>query len=121
MKPSEHSPAASKLLSELIPDYLDQSAYRVVLGGVEEATTLLELQWDFSESGRCIFTAPPVTDRLGQQYSTLEAPGSARSLLRRPPSTSHHVLSNSAAVKMLNHSGCWVVNDFLVIGQLSSG
>ncbi|KAF8549820.1 aldehyde dehydrogenase [Imleria badia] len=46
IKPSEAVPHLSQLIAELLPKYLDPSAYRVVNGGVPEATKLLELQWD---------------------------------------------------------------------------
>jgi hypothetical protein len=38
----------AKLNAELLPKYLDTSAYRVANGGVEETTRLLELLWDHS-------------------------------------------------------------------------
>jgi aldehyde dehydrogenase (NAD+) len=44
VKPSEIAPNYATLLSKLLPRYLDQSAYRVVLGGVPETSKLLELQ-----------------------------------------------------------------------------
>ncbi|KAG6330829.1 hypothetical protein ID866_8261, partial [Astraeus odoratus] len=46
VKPSEAVPHFSKLIAELLPKYLDTSAYRVVNGAVPETTKLLELQWD---------------------------------------------------------------------------
>ncbi|KDQ07573.1 hypothetical protein BOTBODRAFT_38660 [Botryobasidium botryosum FD-172 SS1] len=46
IKPSELIPATSSLFAELIPQYLDSELYKVVNGGVEESTSLLELQWD---------------------------------------------------------------------------
>lgn len=46
VKPSELAPAYAKLIAELLPKYLDQSAYRVVNGAVEETTRLLEFPWD---------------------------------------------------------------------------
>ncbi|KDQ10042.1 hypothetical protein BOTBODRAFT_504647 [Botryobasidium botryosum FD-172 SS1] len=46
IKPSELTPATSILLAELLPKYLDPELYRIVNGGVEESTKLLELQWD---------------------------------------------------------------------------
>ncbi|KNZ72494.1 Aldehyde dehydrogenase family 3 member B1 [Termitomyces sp. J132] len=46
LKPSESTPTMSSLLAELIPKYLDSDIVRVVNGSVEEATKLLELQWD---------------------------------------------------------------------------
>lgn len=46
LKPSEAVPHFSKLLAELLPKYLDTSAYRVINGAVPETTKILELQWD---------------------------------------------------------------------------
>ncbi|GLJ25190.1 hypothetical protein SUGI_0481960 [Cryptomeria japonica] len=76
LKPSEMASAISDLLADLIPKYLDNSTVRVVQGGAEESTKLLELKWDkifFTGSariGRIIMTAAakhltPVTLELG--------------------------------------------------------
>ncbi|KAF8438329.1 aldehyde dehydrogenase [Boletus edulis BED1] len=46
IKPSEVSPHLSQLISDLLPKYLDPSAYQIVNGAVPETTRLLELQWD---------------------------------------------------------------------------
>ena len=46
IKPSEAVPHLSQLIADLLPKYLDPSAYQVVNGAVPEATELLELQWD---------------------------------------------------------------------------
>ena len=46
LKPSELVPHFSSLLAELVPKYLDSSAYRVVNGAIPETTKVLELQWD---------------------------------------------------------------------------
>ncbi|KAF8801541.1 NADP-aldehyde dehydrogenase [Phlegmacium glaucopus] len=46
LKPSEISANVSSFLARTLPKYLDQSAYRVILGGVPEATKILELKWD---------------------------------------------------------------------------
>ncbi|KAG5636061.1 hypothetical protein H0H81_009232 [Sphagnurus paluster] len=46
IKPSEIAANYAALLARLLPQYLDQSAYQVVLGGVPEITKLLELKWD---------------------------------------------------------------------------
>ncbi|KAI9114336.1 hypothetical protein K1719_014564 [Acacia pycnantha] len=46
LKPSEISPATSSLLANLLKDYLDNSAIRVVEGAVPETTALLEQKWD---------------------------------------------------------------------------
>lgn len=46
LKPSEHAPATSALLADLLPRYLDPRAVRVVTGGVPESTALLRERWD---------------------------------------------------------------------------
>ncbi|KAI1782099.1 Aldehyde/histidinol dehydrogenase [Ganoderma leucocontextum] len=46
IKPSEHAPAASALLVELVPKYLDPDLYHVITGGVPEVTKVLKLRWD---------------------------------------------------------------------------
>jgi aldehyde dehydrogenase (NAD+) len=46
LKPSEISPATSLVLSNLVEEYLDDSAIRVVEGAVDETTALLEQKWD---------------------------------------------------------------------------
>ncbi|KAI6041785.1 Aldehyde/histidinol dehydrogenase [Pisolithus marmoratus] len=46
IKPSEAVPHFSKLLAEVVPKYIDASAYHVVNGAVPETTKILELQWD---------------------------------------------------------------------------
>ena len=44
VKVSEVAPHYGQLLADLVPKYLDTSAYQVVQGAVEEITTLLEMQ-----------------------------------------------------------------------------
>ncbi|CAI7779778.1 unnamed protein product [Closterium sp. NIES-54] len=46
LKPSEHSPASSHLLSRLLPLYLDSQAVQVVEGGPETGKALLGRRWD---------------------------------------------------------------------------
>ncbi|TFK50665.1 aldehyde dehydrogenase [Heliocybe sulcata] len=76
IKPSEVAPAYAALIAELIPKYLDPTAYAVVNGGVAETTKLLELQWDHifytgnGRVGRIVASAAakhltPVTLELG--------------------------------------------------------
>src|SRR5258708_24850471 len=45
VKPSEVAPATADVIARLLPEYLDQSAFSVVLGAVPETTALLEQQW----------------------------------------------------------------------------
>nr|XP_018906702.1 PREDICTED: aldehyde dehydrogenase, dimeric NADP-preferring isoform X2 [Bemisia tabaci]XP_018906703.1 PREDICTED: aldehyde dehydrogenase, dimeric NADP-preferring isoform X2 [Bemisia tabaci]XP_018906704.1 PREDICTED: aldehyde dehydrogenase, dimeric NADP-preferring isoform X2 [Bemisia tabaci] len=47
LKPSEVAPSTAKLMAELIPKYLDQDCYQVVLGGVQETTELLKYKFDY--------------------------------------------------------------------------
>ncbi|KAG0556688.1 hypothetical protein KC19_11G071900 [Ceratodon purpureus] len=76
LKPSEVAPATSALLAKLVPLYLDSSMIRVVEGGVEETTALLEQKWDkifytgSAKVGRIVMAAAakhltPVTLELG--------------------------------------------------------
>ncbi|XP_050125013.1 aldehyde dehydrogenase family 3 member H1-like isoform X1 [Malus sylvestris] len=46
LKPSEIAPATSSLLANLVEEYLDNSAIKVVEGAVPETTALLEQKWD---------------------------------------------------------------------------
>lgn len=46
LKPSEVSKASEKLLVTLAAKYLDKSCIRVITGGVEMNTTLLDMKWD---------------------------------------------------------------------------
>lgn len=55
LKPSELAPTSSRLMAELLPQYLDPAAVRVVEGGVEETTELLAERFDhifFTGNGR---------------------------------------------------------------------
>lgn len=47
LKPSELTPASSALLAELIPKYMDNSAFQVVTGSIAETTALLKERWDY--------------------------------------------------------------------------
>jgi len=76
LKPSEVAPATSKLIAELVPQYLDVSAVKVVEGGIPETTKLLEERFDHifytgnGHVGRIVMRAAaehltPVTLELG--------------------------------------------------------
>ncbi|KAJ8514395.1 hypothetical protein ONZ45_g8071 [Pleurotus djamor] len=72
VKPSEIGSNYSNLLAKLLPLYLDQSAYRVILGDAEVTSKALELPWDHGSGrvGRIIASAAaqhltPVTLELG--------------------------------------------------------
>uniref|UniRef100_A0A452SGY4 aldehyde dehydrogenase [NAD(P)(+)] n=1 Tax=Ursus americanus TaxID=9643 RepID=A0A452SGY4_URSAM len=75
LKPSELSKGTEKVLAEVLPQYLDQSCFAVVLGGPQETRQLLEHKFDYifftGESvGRIVMAAAakhltPVTLELG--------------------------------------------------------
>ena len=76
LKPSELSAATSSLLADLIPKYMDNEAFAVYEGGVEETTALLKQRFDYimytgSENvGKIVMKAAaqhltPVTLELG--------------------------------------------------------
>ena len=46
LKPSEIAPATSSMFAKLLPEYVDSTCIKVVEGGVEETTALLEQKWD---------------------------------------------------------------------------
>ncbi|CDY24790.1 BnaA08g15200D [Brassica napus] len=82
LKASELSPNASALLAKLIPSYLDTKAIKVIEGGPDVATILLQHQWDkifFTGSpkiGKIIMAAAaehltPVTLELGGKCPTI--------------------------------------------------
>jgi len=59
VKPSEVSPAVAAMLAKLIPMYLDDSCYKVVLGAVKETTELLQHKFDL-----IFFTGAPVIGKI---------------------------------------------------------
>ncbi|XP_015987495.2 aldehyde dehydrogenase family 3 member B1-like [Rousettus aegyptiacus] len=76
LKPSEISQSSEKVLAEVLPRYLDQSCFAVVLGGPEETGRLLEHKFDYifftgsPRVGKIVMTAAskhltPVTLELG--------------------------------------------------------
>ncbi|XP_069485028.1 aldehyde dehydrogenase family 3 member B1 isoform X2 [Ambystoma mexicanum] len=76
LKPSELSKSTEKLLSDLLPRYLDQECFAVVCGGPQDTTQLLENKFDYifftgsPNVGKIIMTAAakqltPVTLELG--------------------------------------------------------
>ncbi len=82
VKPSEIAANTSRLLAELVPQYLDSTAVRVVEGGVPETTALLAERFDHifytgnGAVGRIVMTAAakhltPVTLELGGKSPTI--------------------------------------------------
>ncbi|CAA7022126.1 unnamed protein product [Microthlaspi erraticum] len=82
LKPSELSPNSSSFLAKTIPTYLDSKAIKVLEGGPDIATILLQHKWDkifFTGSqrvGRVVMSAAaqnltPVTLELGGKCPTI--------------------------------------------------
>ncbi|MBV99673.1 Aldehyde dehydrogenase family 3 member B1, partial [Eschrichtius robustus] len=59
LKPSEISKSTEKVLAVVLPPYLDQSCFAVVLGGPEETGQLLEHKFDY-----ILFTRGPRVGRI---------------------------------------------------------
>lgn len=59
LKPSEISKGTEKVLAEVLPRYLDQSCFAVVLGGPEETGQLLEHRFDY-----ILFTGSPRVGKI---------------------------------------------------------
>ncbi|XP_030895331.1 aldehyde dehydrogenase family 3 member B1 [Leptonychotes weddellii] len=59
LKPSEFSRSTEKILAEVLPRYLDQSCFAVVLGGPQETGQLLEHKFDY-----IFFTGSPRVGRI---------------------------------------------------------
>lgn len=85
IKPSELAPATSAAIAQLIPEYLDSDCIRVVEGGVETSTRLLELNWDHivftgrETAAKVVMTAAaknltPVTLELGGKSPCIVLP-----------------------------------------------
>ena len=84
LKPSELAPATAAVVAELVPRYIDPEAVKVIEGGVDVTTALLEQQWDhilFTGStrvGQVVMEAAsrhltPVTLELGGKSPTVVA------------------------------------------------
>ncbi|XP_026946669.1 aldehyde dehydrogenase family 3 member B1 [Sagmatias obliquidens] len=59
LKPSEVSKSTEKVLAEVLPRYLDQSCFAVVLGGPQETGQLLEHKFDY-----IFFTGSPRVGKI---------------------------------------------------------
>ncbi|ELK24251.1 Aldehyde dehydrogenase family 3 member B1, partial [Myotis davidii] len=59
LKPSEISQSTEKVLAEVLPRYLDQSCFAVMLGGPEEAGQLLKHKFDY-----ILFTGSPRVGKI---------------------------------------------------------
>ncbi|XP_076770814.1 aldehyde dehydrogenase family 3 member B2 isoform X2 [Arvicanthis niloticus] len=65
LKPSEISKNTEKVLAELLPQYLDQSCFAVMLGGPEETSQLLKHKFDY-----IFFTGSPRVGKIVMAAAT---------------------------------------------------
>ncbi|MDT8438063.1 MAG: aldehyde dehydrogenase family protein [Wenzhouxiangellaceae bacterium] len=118
IKPSELAPSASKLLSELLPRYLDDQAFAVVEGAVPETTALLAERWDHifytggAAVGRIVMRAAaehltPVTLELGgKSPAVVDASADLKSTARR-----------LAWGKLLNAGQTCIAPDYVLVAR----
>jgi beta-apo-4'-carotenal oxygenase len=59
IKPSEGAPATAMVIQELVENYLDTSAFKVVQGAIPETTALLDEKWD-----KIFYTGSPGVARI---------------------------------------------------------
>lgn len=59
LKPSELSKASEKLLTKLIPQYLDTKCFKIMCGGIDTTTSILKQKWD-----KIFFTGSPNVGRV---------------------------------------------------------
>ncbi|XP_057541599.1 aldehyde dehydrogenase family 3 member F1 [Amaranthus tricolor] len=59
LKPSEHAPATSSFLANTLPQYLDNTAVKVIEGGAETSQHLLQYKWD-----KIFYTGSPKIGRI---------------------------------------------------------
>jgi aldehyde dehydrogenase (NAD+) len=105
VKPSEHAPATSALLAELIPEYLDPDAVAVVEGGASETLALIDQGLD-----HILFTGGPAVGRAVMQAAaahltpvTLELGGKCPAIVTRR--TDIAVAARRIAMTKLVNSG----------------
>src|SRR3989475_7773763 len=84
IKPSEVAAATAELISRLVPEYLDRSAFSVVLGAVPETTALLEQQW-----GHIFFTGGAALAPLVMAAASKGMKAGRLQLGRRKPTLGH--------------------------------
>lgn len=122
LKPSELAPVTSRALAELIPRYVDPDAVKVIEGGVEVTTELLDQAWDhvfFTGStrvGRIVMEAAakhlsPVTLELGGKSPTIIAADADLAVAAR----------RVAWAKYLNAGQTCVAPDYVLVERSVAG
>ncbi|KAG7439878.1 aldehyde dehydrogenase [Guyanagaster necrorhizus] len=118
LKPSELAPNCASALGDLVGRYLDQRACRVVQGGVEQTTALLDLRWDHIFYTGNATIARSISHKAAQHLTptTLELGGKCPVLLD-PKSTCNMDLAAKRILfgKCQNSGQICVSPDYLVI------
>lgn len=143
LKPSELSPATSRVLARLVPEYLDREAVAVVQGGAEVSTDLLAQPFDHvfytggERVGKIVMKAAaehltPVTLELGGKSPAVVVGGDLRTAARRIAHgkflnaaqtcvAPDYVLTTPAAAPILADALATAVRDFYGSDPSSSG
>ena len=98
LKPSELSPACAEALARRIPDYLDQDAFSVVLGGVPETTALLEQKFD-----KIFFTGGPPVGKVVMAAAAKHLTPVALELGGKNPTIVHSSADLRVAARRIAH------------------
>lgn len=106
LKPSESAPAVSRLLADLVPQYLEPDLLFVVEGGSETAKALTDLKWDF-----VFFTGSPATGAKVYQAAAKHLTPVVMELGGKNPCIVDETVFNSSTIKQI------VWGKFLNAGQ----
>ena len=116
MKPSELSPSTAKLLAQLLPKYLDNDCYKVMLGDAEDTKLLLNDKFDY-----IFFTGSNKVGRFVHQSAAQHLTPTTLELGGKSPLYVDDSLPNMAMAwrrilwaKMINAGQTCVAPDYLI-------
>jgi aldehyde dehydrogenase (NAD+) len=99
VKPSEVSEAVAHQTAEMIPKYLDQEAFAVVEGGIDETTALLAQKWDF-----IFFTGSPGVGKIIHQAAAQNMTPAVLELGGKNPTIVHSSAHIKSAARRIAYS-----------------
>jgi aldehyde dehydrogenase (NAD+) len=118
LKPSEQAPACSAVLAELVPEYLDAEAVRVVEGDAQTTQLLLDQGFD-----HCLFTGSPEVGKAIMAAAakhltpvTLELGGKSPVIVTRDADLSV-AARRIAWAKLLNSGQTCVAPDYVLVDR----
>ncbi|KXN70378.1 aldehyde dehydrogenase [Conidiobolus coronatus NRRL 28638] len=116
-KPSEISPNTAALMKDLVERYLDPNAFRVINGGVDVATEVLNQRWDHimytgnSQVGKIVMKA--ASEHLTPV--TLELGGKSPTLIDTKTSNLETVCNRVLSTKALNWGQVCLSTDYIIV------